>query len=174
MSSPYIGEIRLFGGNFAPVSWAFCNGQLMAISQNEALFTLVGTFYGGDGTNTFALPNLQGRMPVHQGTDTQGNNYVIGQLAGTESVTLTTQQIPQHTHLPAADGSAASAVSPTNAVWGTTPANNEKAYSSNAPTLQMNSGALSTVGGSQPHENMSPYLAVSFIIALEGIFPTQG
>ena len=164
MSEPYIGEIRMFAGNFAPVNWAFCNGQLIAIAENEALFAVIGTTYGGDGQSTFALPNLQGRVPIHQ-----GSGFVIGQLAGTETVTLTTNQIPSHTHAVAALANA-NAKSPSNAVYGGQ--TNDQIYSA-AAGGQMNAGMVQLAGGSQPHDNMMPFVAVSFIIALFGIFPSQ-
>jgi len=159
----------MFGGNFAPVDWAFCNGELMAISQNDALFTLIGTTYGGDGQNTFALPNLQGRVPVHQGSSPFGS-YVIGQLAGSETVTLSSQQIPAHTHPATASSAAGSATSPTSATWAGNASVKQFAATGAA---QMNNGALALSGGNQPHDNMLPFQAVSFIISLFGIFPTQ-
>lgn len=170
MSSPFIGEIRIFAGNFAPVGWAFCDGSLIPISQNDALFNLIGTTYGGDGQSTFALPNLQSRVPVHQGTDSFGNTYVLGQAAGVETVTLTTNQIPVHTHAPLASSAAGNQASPANGVWAVT---GTSQYSTTAPALAMNAGALSPAGGSQPHDNMIPFLAVNFILSLFGVFPTQ-
>jgi microcystin-dependent protein len=175
MSSPYLGEIRMFGGNFAPAGWALCNGQLIAISQNDALFALIGTTYGGDGESTFALPNLQSRVPVHVGP-----GFALGQLAGTETVTLTTNQIPQHNHPSMAVGNAATAVKTpggnmlTDEVSASPPTPMVFAYG--APDGNMRSlapNALGISGGSQPHDNMLPFLCVNFIIALEGIFPTQ-
>ena len=169
MSTPFIGEIRMFGGNFAPVGWAFCNGQLMSISQNDALFSLIGTTYGGDGQQTFGLPDLQGRIPVNQGT-----GFSLGQTGGTETVTLTTQQIPSHTHPPQCKSTGGELGSPQNAVWAASTAN-QTIYSDAAPTpsLTMNSTTMANDGGNQPHDNMMPFLAVSFIIALEGIYPSQ-
>lgn len=170
MAEPYIGEIRMVGFNFAPEGWAFCDGQLLAISQNDALFNLIGTTYGGDGQSTFALPNLQGRLPVHQGTDTSGNSYVLGQQAGAETITLTTNQMPVHSHA-ATDTSRGTLLSPTNAIWAGT---SQHTYSTAAPTGDMNAAAVGTAGGSQPHDNMPPFLAINFIISLFGIFPSQG
>lgn len=161
----------MFGGNFAPNGWAFCAGQLMPISENEALFTLIGTTYGGDGQETFALPNLQSRVPIHQGTGPTGQTYIIGEMAGTETETLTGQQIPVHTHVPVAS-SVASSDNPSGSTW---------AQNSNSPVygpigvapLAMNPATIQPAGGSQPHENMIPYLAVNYIISLFGIFPSQ-
>ncbi len=163
MSEPFVGEIRMFGGNFAPVGWAFCNGALMSIAEFTVLFQLIGTTYGGDGQNTFALPDLRGRLPLHQ-----GNSFVIGQLAGTETVTLITGQMPQHTHQVVARTTAAAA-SPSGNVYG---GNTDSIYSA-TPTAPMNAAMIGLGGGSQPHSNMMPYLAVNFIISLEGIFPSQ-
>ena len=168
--NPFIGEIRMFGGTFAPSGWAFCAGQLLPISQNEALYTLIGTTYGGDGQNTFQLPDLRGRVPVHQGQST-GQNYVIGSLGGAEQVTLTTQQLPSHPH--SANGStstSANATSPSANAWS---GNDYKQFSTNAPNAQMNAGSMGLTGGGQPHDNMLPYLGITFIIALVGIFPSQ-
>ena len=166
MSSPFIGEIRMFGGNFAPQGWAFCNGALMPISENDALFTLIGTTYGGDGQSTFALPNLQSRVPIHVGP-----GFAQGQTGGTETVTLTVNQIPSHSHVPQAQSAAGTAASPSNAVW----ANSSLGQFDNAnpPDSPMDPGALAPSGGSQPHDNMVPFLAVNFILSLFGIFPSQ-
>jgi len=156
----------MFAGNFAPQGWALCNGQSLAISQNDALFTLLGTTYGGDGVNTFNLPDLRGRMPMHQ-----GGNFVIGQSAGTETVTLTTQQLPAHTHQATAVTETGNQLAPAGNVWAASSLN--QFSTSNPPPNAMNPGALATTGGSQPHDNVMPYLAVSFIIALQGIFPSR-
>jgi microcystin-dependent protein len=171
MSQPYIGEIRMFGSSFAPAGWAFCNGQLIPISQNDALFVLLGTIYGGDGQETFALPDLQGRLPMHQG---QGpglsQNYIIGEKAGVESVTLTTQQIPLHTHPMVGSGVLGISKDPV----GNTPSNSAgDVYIGDNSNVPLSPQAVTPIGGSQPHENLQPYLAVSFIISLFGIFPTQ-
>jgi microcystin-dependent protein len=168
MSSPFIGEIRMFAGNFAPVGWAFCNGALMDISQNDALFTLIGTTYGGDGQTTFALPNLQSRVPIHVGP-----GFALGQSGGAESVTVTTSQLPAHSHVPQAQSQAlpSNVASPSNAFW----ANSSLGQFDNAnpPDSPMAAGALGLTGGSQPHDNMIPFLAINFILSLFGIFPSQ-
>ena len=170
MSSPFIGEIRMFGGNFAPAGWAFCNGQLMPIAENDALFTLIGTTYGGDGQATFGLPDLQGRLPMHMGTSSFGTTYQLGERGGVETVTLTTQQIPIHNHAPLAISGNGNQATPQNGVWAGAAASR---YSSSAPNLAMNNTLVGAAGGSQPHDNMMPYLAISFIISLFGVFPTQ-
>lgn len=168
MSSPYIGEIRMFGGNFAPAGWAFCDGALMAISENDTLFNLIGTTFGGDGQSTFALPDLQSRIPAHMGSNA-GQSYVLGEAFGEESVTLTVNQIPAHSHVPQASkaGNRAQAV---GNIWAGSALNQ---FSTAAPTITLDPAAISTAGGSQPHDNMSPFLAVNFIISLFGIFPSQ-
>jgi microcystin-dependent protein len=166
MSSPFIGEIRMFAGNFAPVGWAFCNGALIPISENDALFNLIGTTYGGDGQSTFALPNLQSRLPVHVGP-----GFALGQSGGVESVTLTTSQIPAHSHVPQCISGNGNATSPGSAVWATPTTGS--VYSSAAPSLVMDPAAIGSSGGSQPHDNMHPFLVVNFILSLFGIFPSQ-
>lgn len=168
MSTPYVGEIRMFAGNFAPAGWALCQGQLLAISENDVLFTLIGTTYGGDGQNTFALPNLASRVPVHMGNG-GGSSYVIGQTAGEESVTLTTPQIPAHSHVPLCNSAAGTKASPQDDVWAALDSN---VYSDVAPSVTMASVALGPAGGSQPHDNMVPYLVINFIISLFGVFPS--
>lgn len=162
MADPYIGEIRIFAGNFAPAGWAFCDGSLVPISENDTLFNLIGTTYGGDGQQTFALPDLRGRVPVHR-----GNGAVIGQIGGVEVVTLTQAQLPQHAH-PAiyAQGGTPTA-NPTSGL----PASGALNLFSAAATPA--GAATTSTGGSQPHENMAPFLAISFIISLFGIFPSQ-
>jgi len=178
MSDPYIGEIRMFGGNFAPVGWEFCYGQLMPISENDALFALIGTTYGGDGQETFGLPDLRGRVPIHQGT-VQGNTFVLAEQSGTETVTLTTQQLPSHTHPPLSSSAPGTASSPQGNVWAAASTGAQMYFQapppppSPPPLVQMDPAAISPNGGSQPHDNMAPYLAVSFIISLFGIFPSQ-
>jgi len=180
MASPWIGEIRCFGFNFAPQGWAFCNGQLMAISQNDALFAILGTTYGGDGSTTFGLPNLQGQIPMHWGNGPGGFNTVLGQVQGQSSVTLTTNQIPAHAHTITAMELAAGGIvertaspssnsflsesEPPNGVYLKIPSALDAPFSSKAISLQ---------GGSQPHDNMQPYLVLNFCIALEGIFPAR-
>jgi microcystin-dependent protein len=171
MGQPYIGEIRIVGFNFAPVGWSFCNGSLIAISQNSTLFNLIGTTYGGDGVNTFALPNLQGRVPVHIGSNGQ-STAIIGQLAGSEGVTLLTNQLPAHTHAAAASGNGGTSNVPTNNFW----ANWTGAQFTNAGTTvnaTMRNDAVVPVGGGQPHDNMMPFLALNFIISMFGIYPSQ-
>lgn len=160
----------MFGGNFAILGHAFCNGQLLAISQNNALFALIGTTYGGDGQTTFALPDLRSRIPNHQGTLAGGGTYVIGQNGGTETVTLTSNQMPIHTHTAMGNAGDGGQASPTNNFWGLSASN---VYSTNAPAAGMNAAAIGITGGSQPHDNMLPFLCINFIIALEGIFPSQ-
>jgi microcystin-dependent protein len=171
MAQPYIGEIRMFAGNFAPAGWAFCDGQLIPIAENDALFTLIGTTYGGDGEQTFALPNLQSRVPIHQG---QGpglsNNYILGETGGVEEVTLSINQIPQHSHIPQASNTGGSD-NPANNFWAHSTLG--KPYAGAPPTVQMNAGTILPAGSSQPHENMIPFLCVTYIISLFGVFPTQ-
>jgi len=164
MSQPYVGEIRMFGGNFAPAGWMFCEGQLLPISENETLFNLIGTTYGGDGQSTFALPDLRGRLPIHQ-----GNSFILAQNGGVETVTLTTQQIPIHTHALLATEAAASTTDPTSHVTGKPDKN---LYRPGPATVPMAPQAIGITGGSQPHDNFQPYLCIDFIISLFGIFPT--
>ena len=172
MSQPFVGEIRMFGGNFAPLGWAFCNGQLMPISENDALFNLIGTTYGGDGQSTFALPDLQGRLPIHQGQGPNiSQNYMIGEKAGVESVTLTTQQIPQHNHAMITSTAAATSASANGNILATSPT--ISSYVIDAAGPQLVTSAVQSVGGNQPHENLMPFQCVSFIISLFGIFPSQ-
>lgn len=166
MSQPFIGEIRMFAGNFAPVGWAFCNGAIIPIDQNDALFNLIGTTYGGDGQTTFALPNLQSRLPVHVGP-----GFALGQSGGVETVTLTTSQIPAHSHVPQCNGGAGNVANPAGAVWATPTTGS--VYSSTAPGSAMDPGALGSSGGSQPHDNMHPFLVINFILSLFGVFPSQ-
>ena len=166
MSSPFIGEIRMFGGNFAPAGWAFCNGALIPISENDALFNLIGTTYGGDGQSTFALPNLQSRVPVHVGP-----GFALGQSGGTEAVTLTTSQIPAHSHVPQAFTTAGNLNTPAAGVWAFS--NSGTLYGDTAPSSPFAPTAIGSSGGSQPHDNMIPFLAVNFILSLFGVFPSQ-
>jgi microcystin-dependent protein len=165
MAQPYIGEIRIFAGNFAPAGWAFCDGALQAISENETLFVVIGTTYGGDGQSTFALPDLRGRLPIHQ-----GNSYQIGQTGGAESVLLTPAQIPAHTHTFLASTDVPTEANPQSNVPGQAAI---KLYRSGVPSLNMSVAAISPAGSSQPHDNFQPYLCVTFIISLYGIFPSQ-
>jgi microcystin-dependent protein len=167
MSQPFVGEIRMFGGNFAPAGWALCDGQLVPISENETLFNLIGTTYGGDGQNTFALPNLQSRVPVHVGP-----GFALGQSGGTETVTLTLSQIPAHSHVPQASDATGGFPDPAGDTWAQLSGVN--AYTNkNAPDKAMDPGAIGSAGGSQPHDNMLPFLVIHFIISLFGIFPSQ-
>ena len=168
MSQPYVGEIRMFGGNFAPSGWMFCSGQVLPISEYETLFTLIGTTYGGDGQETFALPDLQSRIPVHQGTGPGLSSYVLAQTGGVETVTLTQNQIPSHNHTPVGSNTAADD-NPTNSFWAN--AATAKAFGAPPPGVQMNAATLSSSGGNQPHDNMIPFLCVSYIISLFGIYP---
>jgi microcystin-dependent protein len=163
--TPYIGEIRIFAGNFAPDGWLFCNGQLIAISENEVLFQLIGTTYGGDGNQTFALPDMRGRLPIHQ-----GNGFVLAENGGVEEVTITTQQMPSHSHPFLAKNNPADTASPQGNMLGVS--SNTNAFFNDTPNVTMNPSVLSTIGGSQPHDNMQPYLCVNFIISLFGIFPS--
>src|SRR5213075_1551397 len=172
MAQPYVGEIRMFGGNFAPAGWMFCEGQLLPISENETLFNLLGTTYGGDGQSTFALPDLRGRAPVHMGQGQGLSNYNEGQVSGAEALTLVTNQIPQHTHLFQSQCNTGSqnttAFSGKAAYPGATSGSTYAAATDGNMGSQPGGGGIT--GGNQPHENMQPFLAVNFIIALEGIF----
>ncbi|AVP99836.1 phage tail protein [Ahniella affigens] len=168
MAQPYVGEIRMFAGNFAPAGWMFCEGQLLPISENETLFQLIGTTYGGDGESTFALPDLRGRLPIHQ-----GNGFILAETGGVEEVTLTVQQIPAHSHPALASGNTGTgAVAQGNSLSGLSVASNS-AYGTDAPRTNISPVSISSVGGNQPHTNFQPYLCVDFIISLFGIFPSQ-
>src|SRR5438045_1973294 len=165
MAQPFVGEIRMFGGNFAPAGWAFCDGQPMAISENEVLFTVIGTTYGGDGQSNFALPDLRGRIPVHQ-----GGGFTLAQTGGAEEITLTVQQVPAHSHpFLATTGAAATAVPSGSVTVSRTPASTITPYGLDNPSGNMSPQMISVVGGSQPHTNFQPYLCVDFIISLFGI-----
>ena len=166
MAQPYVGEIRMFAGNFAPAGWEFCAGQLLPISENETLFQLIGTTYGGDGQSTFALPDLCGRIPIHQ-----GNGFVLAETGGAEEITLTVPQIPSHSHPALGSTREGNRTEPSLATWAT--AAMEKPYiAPTSPYVNMAPQAISSTGGSQPHTNFQPYLSVSFIISLFGIFPS--
>jgi microcystin-dependent protein len=174
MAQPFVGEIRMFAGNFAPVGWMFCDGSVLAISENETLFQLIGTTYGGDGQATFKLPDLRSRVPLHQGTLLGGNTYLLADSAGQEQVTLTAAQLPAHFHPVAASASPGHLSSPANAL----PAKHRdfnlfRGGVSSQPADIMSAQSVSPAGGNQPHNNMPPYLCVSFIIALFGIFPPR-
>jgi microcystin-dependent protein len=165
MAQPYVGEIRMFAGNFAPNGWMFCEGQLLPISENETLFQLIGTTYGGDGESTFALPNLSSRVPVHQ-----GNGVAMAEQAGVETVTLTVQQIPSHPHSFMAAGNDGNQITAAGALPATSL--NITPYINQPPDTNFNSSAITPAGGSQPHENLQPFLCIDFIISLFGIFPS--
>src|SRR5689334_16698316 len=166
MAQPYVGEIRMFAGNFAPAGWQFCEGQLLPISENETLFQLIGTTYGGDGESNFALPDLRGRLPLHQ-----GNGFILAETGGAEEITLTAQQMPSHNHAMLASMDASDTPTPLNAL---TAVNNVvEIYSGDGPSSNMAATAIGPVGGNQPHTNLQPYLCINFIISLFGIFPSQ-
>jgi microcystin-dependent protein len=169
MGQPYVGEIRLFAGNFAPNGWNFCDGSLVSIAENEVLFQLIGTTYGGDGVSTYALPDLRSRVPVHQGFS-PGGTFVIGQNGGLESVTLTIAQLPAHSHLAQANSAAGNQSSPNGGVWAQSTLDQ---FSSATPATPMAGNAVALTGGSQPHDNMLPFLGLSFIISMFGVFPSQ-
>jgi microcystin-dependent protein len=169
MSNPYVGEVRLFGGNFAPMDWAFCQGQLMPIAENEVLFQLIGTTYGGDGVQTFALPDLRGRVPVHQGQGPGLSLRPIGQMAGSETVTLTVGQMPAHSHALRASTAAASVSAPAGALLAATSVNS---YDNTAAGTAMAAGAITPAGAALPHDNVAPSLALNYIISLYGVFPS--
>lgn len=169
MSEPFLGEIRTFAGNFAPTGWALCDGRLLPIAQYTALFSLLGTTYGGDGKITFGLPNLQGSAPMHWGDGPGLTPRTIGETGGSSSVTVLVTEMPGHSHLLGASQSSASALSPTDNVLGDT-----SLYAGPPYTQALAPQALAPAGGSQPHDNMQPYLALTFIIALQGIFPSRG
>ena len=170
MSTPYIGEIRMVGFNFAPQGWAFCNGQTIPIAENDALFTLIGTTYGGDGQENFALPNLQSRFPIHAGQGPGLTNRTLAEVDGTESVTLTVQQIPTHTHQLFGSGNAATEETPQGNMTGQPVTN---IYGNLPAFTEMDQNVVGPAGGSQPHENVHPFQVINFIISLYGIFPTQ-
>jgi microcystin-dependent protein len=171
MSDPFVGEIRIVGFNFAPTGWAQCNGQLLPLSQNTALFSLLGTFYGGDGKSTFALPNLQGSAPMHQGQGSGLSARFIGEQSGSQTVTLLTSEMPAHAHFAMGRSILGNNVSPAGSNWaGSSIARPYLADPNNNPASPM---ALSITGGSQPHNNMPPYLTLNFIIAMQGVFPPR-
>lgn len=165
MAQPYVGEIRMFAGNFAPAGWMFCEGQLLPISENETLFQLIGTTYGGDGQSTFALPDLRGRIPIHQ-----GNGFILAETGGAEEITLTVNQIPAHSHPLLTSTSVANASSPEGKVLAQS--TSADLYIEDTPTVSLAPVSIGSVGGSQPHTNFQPYLCVDFIISLFGIFPS--
>lgn len=165
MAQPYVGEIRMFAGNFAPAGWMFCEGQLLPISENETLFQLIGTTYGGDGQSTFALPDLRGRIPIHQ-----GNGFILAETGGAEEITLTVSQMPAHSHPFLASGATATNSQPTGNVLGNQTL--AQMYVEDVANANLSPNAVAPVGGSQPHTNFQPYLCIDFIISLFGIFPS--
>jgi microcystin-dependent protein len=167
MAQPYVGEIRMFAGNFAPAGWMFCEGQILPISENETLFQLVGTTYGGDGESTFALPDLRGRLPLHF-----GNGFVLAETGGAEEITLTLQQIPAHSHVFRASNNSASGTAPQGQLPAKSSGATVSPYGTDVPLTALHPSALGPVGGSQPHTNFQPYLCIDFIISLFGIFPS--
>lgn len=178
MADAYIGEIRIFTGNFAPNGWALCNGQLMNIQQNTALYSILGIQYGGDGKTTFALPNLIGSAPMHQGQGPGLTPRQVGKRVGTSTVTLVDSQLPAHNHVPVAIQNTGTSGNPTNRLWSETvetgkPAKKEPLYDTNVD-VNMHPQALGVTGGSQPHNNMQPYLVLNYIICLNGEFPSRG
>ena len=164
MSEPFLGEIKIISWNFPPKGWAFCNGQLLPINQNQALFAILGTTYGGDGQRTFGLPNLQGRVPVHV-----GNGIVLGEMGGETTHTLNISELPAHNHIPVGSSTTANLTAAPGNLWATVAGSPYAAAFNTA----MNPADILPVGGNQPHENMSPYLVLNFVIALQGIFPSQ-
>ena len=173
MAQPYVGEIRIFAGNFAPMGWMFCEGQVMPIAENETLFQLIGTTYGGDGQETFALPDLRGRSPIHWGTSTTGTSYQLAESGGVETVRLTTQQLPNHTH-PVQTTAAGQTMSPQGAIPATVASSQAgaNAYATTTPNVALSPQSISGAGGNQPHTNFHPYLCLNHIISLFGIFPS--
>lgn len=171
MPAPFVGEIRIFAGNFAPTGWAFCNGQLLPISQNTALFSILGTTYGGDGRSTFALPDLQGRVPMQPGQGLGLTPRLLGEKLGSETHTLTVPEVPAHTHALSANSGNGNDDAPGGRVMARSPAGIPQFAA--APDAVMSAGAVAAAGGGQPHNNMQPYLALNFIICLSGIFPPR-
>jgi microcystin-dependent protein len=171
MSEPFVGEIRMFAGNFAPRGWAFCDGQLLAVSQNDALFSLLGTIYGGDGRTTFGLPDLRGRLPLHAGHGPGLSERRLGAKGGAEKVTLTVNQLPSHSHQINQSSTAATGNSPNDAQIGDSPSID--IYSESPPSVNLASSAITHVGGSRSHTNLMPFLCIHFIIALVGIYPSR-
>ena len=172
MSEPFVGEIRMFAGNFAPRGWAFCEGQLLAISENEALFSLLGTIYGGDGRTTFGLPDLRGRLPMHAGTGPGLTNRRLGAKTGAENVTATVNQLPPHTHLLGCSSARADATAPVNNTLATS-ASGDRQFAASGAAIAMNGNAVKDAGGGQQHPNMPPFLCIHFIIALVGVYPSR-
>jgi|SRR5215470_8738861 len=168
MAQPYVGEIRMFAGNFAPAGWMFCEGQLLPISEYETLFNLIGTTYGGDGQSTFALPDLRGRIPLHQ-----GNGFTLAETGGAETITLTVSQIPAHSHAALGTANPGTTTSPSAQTMSNLAGATNSAYGQDAPKSTLSPSSITSTGGSQPHNNFQPYLCIDFIISLFGIFPSQ-
>ena len=172
MPDPFLGEIRTFAGNFAPAGWALCQGQVLPIAENDALFSLIGTTYGGDGVSNFALPNIASRIPLHQGNGPGLSPRVIGEAGGSETVTLTAGQLAAHNHAAVCSNTTANSASPVNSYWSTDSGGNTRAYSTTSGST-MAALAIGITGGGQPHNNVQPYLVINYIIALEGIYPSR-
>ncbi|MBK7427711.1 MAG: phage tail protein [Saprospiraceae bacterium] len=172
MGQPYVGEIRMFAGNFAPNGWLFCDGQTLPISENEVLFQLIGTTYGGDGEETFNLPNLQSRIPLHMGTGPDGTTYQLGEQAGTEDVTLTVQQIPAHNHAWLGNANNGGGTSPAGSYLARNASSEFYTSDTSGGLEALNANSVSATGGSQPHTNVQPFLCINFIISLFGVFPS--
>lgn len=170
---PFVGEIKMFAGNFAPMGYAFCNGQLLPISQNTALFALLGTTYGGDGRTTFALPNLQGRAAMHPGAGPGLTARNLGEAGGDQALTLLSAQMPAHAHAAGCSSGGAGVKVAGGNIWANTGRSGDMVYSTNAPQTRMSPQALQPAGGSQPHNNVQPSLGLNFIIALQGVFPSR-
>lgn len=170
MADPFLGEIRMFAGTFAPRDWAFCDGQLMQVSQYDALFSLFGTIYGGDGRTTFGLPDLRGRLPVHMGTGPGLTPRPIGRKAGAESVTLTTQQMPSHSHILYGTDETGDSQAASDLLRGQS---TEDTYATSGTPVTMNASSVAAIGGSQPHDNLQPFLCINFIVALVGTYPSR-
>jgi microcystin-dependent protein len=168
MAQPYVGEIRIFAGNFAPAGWMFCEGQILPISENQTLFQLIGTTYGGDGQSTFALPDLRGRIPLHQ-----GSGFILAETGGAEEITLTVLQVPAHTHALLGTGNLATTNGPTNNAFAKSTGATVFPYGTDQPLTSLHASTISPVGGSQPHTNFQPYICINYIISLFGIFPSQ-
>lgn len=173
MADPFVAEIRIFGFNFAPTGWAMCNGQILPISQNTALFSLLGTFYGGNGQSTFALPNLEGSFPLHQGQSAGGSLYDLGQTGGSDFVTLLTTEIPSHAHLEMGSNTQSTQQSPVANFSAGSNAARRYAPNATVPDVTMNIQAVGLTGGSLPHNNLSPYVVLNFCIAMQGVFPPR-
>jgi len=170
MAEPFVGEIRMFGGNFAPAHWAFCNGQLVSVAENQALFSLMGNRYGGDGRTNFALPDLRGRVPVHKGAGPGLTPYNLGERAGEEREQLNVGNLPQHTHALMGSTGGATTGHPTGGFFAVAV---QDSFTASAPDADLNENAIRSAGGSQPHDNTMPFLCVNFIIALDGIYPPR-